>query len=184
MKKLGLICLVILIAIGSVGIVYAKWSQNLALNGTVATGTFDVIFNSFAAPSGQNGSTFSATSVDSHTYTLGCTNLYPGLDGTFIFVLKANGTVPAKITHIYIKQGGVTEATDPSGAVPLKLDADTNNDISITVSGISNTTTIDAGATVSGSILLHTWKLTPDGNDATQNASGSFTVEIDTTQRY
>jgi hypothetical protein len=178
MKKLGLICLVIVIALGSLGVGYAAWSQNLRVNGSVATGTFDVVFNSFTAPGSSNGATFSATQTNSHTYTIICNNLYPGLNGVFNFVLKATGTLPAKITAI--KVNGINY----SSPVNLKLGADSSNDVTVSVSGISTGTNISSGSTVAGTLTLHTWILAQDGNDATPGSTGSFSLGIVTSQQY
>jgi nitrogen fixation protein FixH len=42
MKKLGLICLVFLVALTIMGAAYAVWTQNLSVTGTVSTGTYIV----------------------------------------------------------------------------------------------------------------------------------------------
>lgn len=42
MKKIGLLCLVLVLALGTLGMGYAKWSQTLTINGTVNTGTLIV----------------------------------------------------------------------------------------------------------------------------------------------
>jgi hypothetical protein len=178
MKKLGLICLVLCVALASLGIAYAKWSQNLTVHGKVSTGTFDVVFDSFTAPSGSNGATFSATRTDSHNYTITCNNLYPGLDGIFTFVLRNTGTIPAKIADIKIDGASVLSKNKDLGSP-----GDGKTDITITVQDISTSTTIGVGSTVTGHLKVHTWKLSPDGNDATQLASGSFTLEINTEQQ-
>jgi hypothetical protein len=39
MKKIGLICLVLLMAMGSLGVNYASWSKNLTISGTMVTAT-------------------------------------------------------------------------------------------------------------------------------------------------
>ena len=186
MKKLGLICLALIIAIGSIGLTYAKWSQNLTVSGTASSGTFDVVFNSFnAPPTGSDGATFTATPAGSHAYTLACNNIYPGLDGAFSFTLKATGSVPAKISHVYLKQGTTIIAADPSGAVDLKLDGDANYDISVTVSGLFPGRVLPAdGSTAAGSLLVHTWIKSANSNDATPGAVGSFSIEIESQQQY
>jgi len=48
MKKAGLICLVLLLALGSLGISYAGWSNNLNINGTLTTASLPV--SVFKAP--------------------------------------------------------------------------------------------------------------------------------------
>ena len=183
MKRLGMIYLIIA-AMACLGLGFGLWSQNFNSAGPVSTGSLNVVFSSFTAPSATLGATFSVYQVDSHTCDISLNDLYPTCNPTFNFVLKDTGTVPGKITHIYIKQGGVavTGGTDPTGAVPLKLGADTNNDISVTVGGISVGDSITANGTLSGSLTINTWSLASNGNDATANAGGSFTFEIDTAQ--
>ena len=188
MKKLGLICLVLVISIGCIGIAYAKWSQTLTANNNVSTGTYDVIFNSFSTPNAINGATFSATpdgTDPTHIYDISLSNVYPSLDSNFTFVLKNTGTIPAKITDIKIDGNSVVN-TNYKYSKPLGTGHSTN-DITISISNISNSTTIAANDSVSGTLAVHTWALNfngspEDGNDATQLASGSFTLEIDTEQ--
>ena len=177
MKKLGLIGLILIVALSSVGFGYGSFSQNLNIGAPVSTGSFDVVFDSFTAPTSSYGAAFSVYQVNSHTCEISLSDLYPSLDGMFNFTLKDTGTIPAKITDIKIDGASLlTKNKD--------LDGDGKTDITLTVSGISNTTTIAAAGTVSGSLTVHTWSLSADGNDATANAGGSFTLEIDTAQRY
>jgi hypothetical protein len=187
MKKLGVICLVLIMAIGCVGIAYAGWSRTLTISGSVKTGTFDVVFQSFTAPGNTNGASFTATPVDSHTYSFTCNNTYPGLDAVFNFVLEDTGSVPAKITSIQI------DSVEYVGAVKKDLPTtDGKYDIRITVGGIGTTgptSLIDANnGTRSGSITVHTISSSESDNspgaDATPGASGSFVLKIVTEQRY
>ena len=46
MRKLGLLCLVFVIALGSLGVGYAMWSNTLSLEGQMTTGEVNVIFDS------------------------------------------------------------------------------------------------------------------------------------------
>ena len=45
MKKIGLICLAVVLAVGAMGIGFAHWSQTLFIEGTVNTGSFVVGFS-------------------------------------------------------------------------------------------------------------------------------------------
>lgn len=179
MKRLWVICLIIA-AIACLGLGFGFWSQNFSFSGPVNTGSYDVVFSSFTAPpNGLHQTSFSASpsaSDGTHNYDITLSNLYPGCNATFTFSLKDTGTVPAKINNIYIKQGAITVATNPSGAVPLALGADTGNDINVTISGISTVTAIPANGLVSGSIIVQT------SINATPSASGTFTIEIDSIQ--
>lgn len=184
MKKLGSIFIALVVAFSLMGVGYATWTQTLTVNGTVNTGTFDVVFNSFTAPAGTIGSgvivPVTPDGTDpTHKYIVSVSNLYPGKDEDITFVLKNTGTVPAKITAIKI--GG----TDYM--VPVNRDltpTDSKNDIKITVSGIDTTTTLGVSGTVTGHLVIHTWIAATDGTDATPGTSGSFTFTIETAQQY
>jgi hypothetical protein len=186
MKRLGVIYLIIA-AVACLGLGFGLWTQNFNSAGPVSTGAYDIVFSSFTAPpNGLHQSAFSASPsvIDgTHSYDITLSNLYPGCDAAFTFKLKDTGTVPAKISHIYIKQGTNT-ITDPPGAVLLALGADTGNDISVTISGISAGTAIPANnIDVPGALTVHTLKKSSgDANDAAPSASGTFTIEIDTIQ--
>jgi hypothetical protein len=186
MRRLWVICLII-VAVACLGFGYGVWTQNFNYSGPVSTGVYDVVFDNFTAPpNGLHQTSFSASpsTIDgTHSYDITLSNLYPGCDATFNFNLKDTGTIPAKMNHIYIKRGANTVATDPAGPVLLALGADTSNDISVTISGISALTVVPANSTVSGSLVIHTLKQsTGDTNDAAPSASGTFTIEIDTVQ--
>jgi hypothetical protein len=183
MKKLGLICLVTVIIFGSLGAGYSAWSQDLSFSGSVSTGTFDVAFDSVTAPGAINGATFSTEKINNYTYNISLNNLYPSLDAVFTFVLKNTGTIPAKITDIKIDGHSIAN-TAYQYSKYLGTDH-TTSDITISVTGITTSTTIGAGNMVSGALTVHTWSLAGgDANDATAQASGIFTLEIDTAQRY
>ncbi len=180
MKRLGVICLIIA-AVACLGLGYGAFSQNFSSSGPVSTGSFDVVFSSFTAPSSTLGATFSVYQVDSHTCDISLNNLYPTCNPTFNFILKDTGTIPAKITDIKIDgtsivSNGLTRDKD--------LDGDGKTDITISVAGIAANSLISANnGTLSGTLSVRTWaKLSSDTNDAAANASGSFTFEIDTAQ--
>lgn len=185
MKRLTVICLLI-IAVASLGFGYGAWSQNFTFTGPVSTGSFNVVFSSFTAPSSTLGATFSVYQQDSHTNNISLNNLYPTCSPTFNFVLQDPGTIPAKITDIKINgisivSGGSLTPTN------IDLNSDGKTDIAVTVAGISTigaTSQIAANnGTLPGSLTVRTWAiLSSDANDAAANASGSFTFEIDTAQ--
>jgi hypothetical protein len=166
------------------GVAFAFWTQSLTANNTVATGSFDVVFNSFTAPSPTLGATFSVYQQDSHTCNISLNNLYPTCNPTFNFTLQDTGTIPAKITDIKIDGTSIVS----SGLTRDKdLDGDGKTDITISVSGIStsgpNSLITANNGTLSGLLTVRTWaKLSSDAYDATANAGGSFTFEIDTAQ--
>ena len=42
MKKIGILCLALVMALGSLGVAYAAWQETLTMSGTVDTGTVDI----------------------------------------------------------------------------------------------------------------------------------------------
>jgi hypothetical protein len=185
MKRLWVICLII-VAIASVGFGYGVWSQNFNSLGPVSTGAYDVVFDSFTAPSPTLGATFSVYQVNSHTCDISLNNLYPTYTPTFNFVLKDTGSVPAKITDVKINGTSIVSGGSLTNT-NIALGSDINNDITVTVSGINasgpNSLITANNGTLSGSLTVRTWaKISSDANDAAANASGSFMFEIDTAQ--
>lgn len=185
MKRLWVICMII-VAVSCLGFGYAAWSQNFNSSGPVSTGSFDVVFDSFTAPSNANGATFSVYQVDSHTYNISLDDIYPACNQSFNFVLKDTTTIPAKITDIKINGISIISggSTTPKN---VDLDGDGKTDITISVSGISTSgqsSLINANnGSLNGALTIRAWaKISSDANDASANASGSFTLEIDTAQ--
>jgi hypothetical protein len=184
MKQLGLITLILIVMLGCIGVAYSSWSSDSNITGGAAAGSFDVIFNSFTAPDTISGAYFSATpdgSDPDHKYTITLNNLYPGLDAAFDFVLENTGAIPAKITDVKIDGASVT-GTGYRKDKDLPA-TDSQNDVTISIQGITTSTGIAANASVSGHLTVHTWAISPDGSDATPGASGSFTFEIDVEQQ-
>jgi hypothetical protein len=157
MKKLGVICLVLRVVLVMMRAVYAKWSRTLTDSGNANTGTFDEAFDSFRAPSGSHGATFSTTRADSHTYNIALRNLCPSWDAIFAFVLKDTGTIPAKILAVKIND------TNYSSPVPLRLGSDTNYDITSLLPSCANQPAgpislipADGGKLTGGHLKVHT----------------------------
>src|SRR5262249_16209761 len=101
-RKLHLIAMVSLLAVvalGSMGLGYALWSDTLLISGTVNTGTLTMKFAAPANVGDNEGSTNVGTctpAVSSNGKTLSVTvgNAYPGYECHFDAVVKSEGTVP------------------------------------------------------------------------------------------
>ncbi len=46
MKKIGLLCLALVLALGTLGVAYAMWYDTLTIDGTISTGSLEIIFAS------------------------------------------------------------------------------------------------------------------------------------------
>ena len=82
MKKIGVICLALVLALGSLGVGYALWSDTLFLEGTVETGEVDWEFESFSIldPFDDNS-------------TIGDWNIDPGFSGAAYQTSKSVGWI-------------------------------------------------------------------------------------------
>jgi hypothetical protein len=148
-KKLGLICLVLVIAIGSIGLAYAMWSQNFNFTGTVNTGTYlvgiDTSTLSTTGSSGLTTCTISSTPVPSSSaFTVNISNAYPGWSGNVIYTIKNTGTIPAKVTGITLSGAGGTIVSG-SGPWNLRFSGGSTTDVTVSSTGVSTTATIAAG---------------------------------------
>ena len=177
MKKIGLIALIVVLSLGIIGVGYAAWSQTLSVTGTVAAGTYDVQLTNVSKTDDVNGvATISATLADSHTITIALSKLYPGSVEKVNFDVKNNGTIPSKVTAITINTvSGTTLDIDLSGA-------DAHNDVTASLTGITTSTTIAGGATITPCVLTFTTDSTAD--QLTSPESGTVTLVISTQQQY
>jgi predicted ribosomally synthesized peptide with SipW-like signal peptide len=138
MKKIGLIAIIVVLALGIIGVGYAAWTQVLNVSGTATAGTFDINLvgspSQPAAPPHSGTGTFAIT--DAHDATITLSNIYPGYDtGTMSFSVKNIGSIDST-TSIAVGTISVLGGTGtPSGS-----------DLTVTVLPASSVT-IPAGAT-------------------------------------
>jgi hypothetical protein len=98
MKKIGLIILVVVLALGALGIAYATWSQSLNVNADVYTGTLAATIT----PNGIATSTPTYLVVASETASgtqlyLTVTHAVPGAVIHVPFTITNTGTIPCNI---------------------------------------------------------------------------------------
>jgi hypothetical protein len=94
MKKLGLILLVVIMALGVVGAAYAQWSHTINVNGTVNTGDIKPIFVGANVSGTYNGVYYNVFGSGTNALTLQLSYAYPGWTGTFDFGIANQGTSP------------------------------------------------------------------------------------------
>ena len=80
MKKIGLIALIVVLALGVIGVGYAAWSQNFNIGGTVSAGGTTSSGGSSAASSGTGSSAVTSISKDGVTWTFAA----PVVAGQFV----------------------------------------------------------------------------------------------------
>ena len=110
MKRSLLLAVIALVGLTVTGVVYAAWSQSIRVDGTVATGTFDIIWGEhLEIPDTPEGFKFQDESVaevtwerdDDHTITCTVRNAFPGWYSQVTTEVINNGTIPAKLSLTY-----------------------------------------------------------------------------------
>jgi hypothetical protein len=112
MKRIGLILLVLVFALGAMGAGYAYWSQSLNINGSVDTGELAVTFTSVASDDPalheeivgyDAASTVITNTSDTVTFTV--TNAYPGYSSGATITVHNAGTIPVKLASAVFNPG-------------------------------------------------------------------------------
>jgi predicted ribosomally synthesized peptide with SipW-like signal peptide len=112
-KKVKYIALILVLALGLIGGAYAAWTDQLQVNGTVATGDIDVVFTSAVSndPAGTDdpaspeddpkdvGVTEVSLSEDGKTMTVTIDNAYPGYVSEIDYAVTNNGSVPVRLQN-------------------------------------------------------------------------------------
>jgi hypothetical protein len=113
MKKIGLICLVLVLAVGALGVSYALWSDSLFLEGTVETGEVEVCIVSIASDDvgidpGHNKDVgwVETQIVDCNTATITIHDGYPCYETYIHFTSAIGGTIPVILEEINITNPG------------------------------------------------------------------------------
>ncbi len=98
MKRIGIVALIAVLALGALGVGYASWSQTLTIGGSVTTGTFDAQFTNVAKTAvDPPGVTVTLDTSDPHFFGVTIENGYPGFAETVTFDVIDMGTVPGQI---------------------------------------------------------------------------------------
>jgi len=75
MKNLGLICLILIVALGITGVGYGGWSQTLTINSLAGTGSYKVLFQqALTNDDDATGNLLDPTSQGSWNWTSGTLN--------------------------------------------------------------------------------------------------------------
>jgi len=115
--KIGIVFLVLVLALGALGVGYARWAENLSLEGTVNTGNINAIWSIEAVgdsePEGKDVSSISAVIVGD-TLEVTITGAYPCIDYWVDFNIESTGSVPI---HLGSLVPGVS--TLPAGTTVL-----------------------------------------------------------------
>lgn len=152
MKKIGLLVLVLVLALGTVGTVSALWSETLYITGTVTTGDIDLDWTVGNPTDDETKDVSHAEAyINGDTLVVTIYNAYPCITYTIPIDLHGVGSVPV---HTSFEE---TSNDLPSGAT-------------LTFPTIPEQ--IHQGDTVDGNIVVHL------NNNALENHTYSFTATL------
>ena len=184
MRKMGFICLAIVLSMGMLGVGYSLWSKQLLVSGEVNTGSFGGRFSQ--AVSNDPGTLDDPISQGSWSLVLDV----PEWDGTrddhhtATTVVSGQGTKQLTVTlsDVYVSyRGSVGVTIENSGSIPLKVKTvdvevsgspgDPDGDyLNIILAGAlveSNHVQIESNEEVLGSAYFHPFGSAPVGNSYT-----------------
>ena len=199
MNKLGVICLVLLAALGITGVDYGAWSQTLNINAPVVTGSYNVLFQQAVTnDDGAAGNVLDPSSQGSWNWTSGTLNAAEWTTGTRSANNKAVTTVSGMgkdtltiiMNSTYVGYWSSVGCTIKNlGSIPIKINTMTTTvtppaggnvgDISVYYSNAlvqASHTQLNPGDEVLGAIYIQ-WKAVPN-----TSSNYGLTVIINTTQ--
>jgi len=155
--KIGIVFLVLVMALGTLGIGYAMWDKTLHTVGSVNTGEVDAIFTTATCTEdpeadGKDVGSCSVVGAGTQTLTITITNGYPCYGCTVDFTIDNVGTVPVKV-----------QSLDLSG-VPAE--------ITVTWTTVTVGDQIEPGGSAPGDIHIHVEQ------EAGELASYTFSAKI------
>jgi hypothetical protein len=211
MKKLGIICLAILVALSIMSAAYSAWAQNLSVTGTVSTGTYIVTVaqSPVATAANDSGSvTLSGTAnitIGTVTgtgtnagFSVTITNGYPGLIVNVPYKIAQTGSVPAKVTAMKLGILGAGPSTWDGNVQGITLSGGSYIDVNVynttngntaNISNLLNTllpsNTLMSNATINNVLVIEisdTLTGVHDAGGLNSGLSQTFNFEIDTQQ--
>ena len=100
MKKTGILVLVLVLALGSLGVGYAAWSDLLTINSWATTGELDADFTGHVVVTDSDGNQLNGGYVE-HAYfymddygKFIVKNAYPGYSASATFTIENTGSIP------------------------------------------------------------------------------------------
>jgi hypothetical protein len=151
MKRIGVICVVLMLCLATVGVSYAAWTKNLSISGTVDTGELDVEFLNCSAtdneqpfvptgPSDVGQTTVECQDTDGDgdydTMTVLIEAGYMCYTAIVTFDVRNNGSVPVVVDSIDI--------TEPAG-----------QSVEVALVGIAVGDQIDVGESIPSTLTAH-----------------------------
>jgi hypothetical protein len=156
MKKIVLISLAMVVALGMLGVGYARWSDNLFLSGEVTTGNIGLAWSQgtpFDNEIPEKDVSYGVCDIVGDTLFISIVNAYPCITYSFPIDVHGTGSVPVHIGPWENFSGNL-----PSGAV-VTLPAWCSNQV-------------HQGQSVDGVVTVHL------DNTAMENSTYGFSVDL------
>lgn len=205
MKKVALICLALILALGSLGVSYALWSDNLYINGTIETGTLcwewtstnnldpgppNHILDYHCNPGfegdiywqGTKDVGYTTTTIkDAKTIEMTLTNVYPCYFNSISVYGRNCGTIPLHFEWVSFDSDYedpiIIDWIDTDYApISLDLDGDGNDDIEIKWGNHIGSQVHPGKSTGEISFWIHVMQAAP------QNETMHFTITFNAVQ--
>jgi hypothetical protein len=192
-RKYSAIPILLVFLLAMIGLVYATWSQNLYINGTVNTGELDWRFtgascldtsgNDYHCRDGFTGEPqfwmgnkdvggTSVKIIDPHTVNVTLTNVYPCYYTSVSVYAKNIGTIPLIIDSVIIDGHIFRTTQQPYAYVQLDLNGDHYYDIEIWWKNALGSQLHPGDYSDEMSFWLHILQGAPEG------ATLTFTIEV------
>jgi hypothetical protein len=178
MKKSRLLIAVLVCAVMMMGVGFAWWNVVLTVNGTVATGTFDVDFvNTSIEEIGEdNYLNISVNSgQDGINFTVG--NLYPGAEFEVTSGFVNNGSIPVKLGEAEIEITGINP-NECANAIWVDTDNDDDYDTPISQWVANIGSYLDTVKIASNETLTDTFKFQVDPELSNDLQGQSVTINL------
>ena len=99
MRKIGLLCLALVLALGSLGVGYALWCKYIVVSGTVETGEIDAVwsvedYGDSEAGNKDASSVYAWLTNEGKTLNVTIYDAYPSIDYWVYFDVHSTGSVP------------------------------------------------------------------------------------------
>jgi hypothetical protein len=185
MKKLGLICLILIIALGAVGVGYAAFNQPLNNTNSLNTGYYAISWGTVTGSTTTGTGTVTVGTITSSNFQLTIGGALPAFTGTVSYTINNTGSIPAKVISILLTAGTGVTIISGSGtsASPwiITLSGGTSGTTDVQVySTVTTGTTLAANTSpaASGTLVISV----PSGLSIDQGATGTLTFTINTQQ--
>ncbi len=207
MKKLGLITLVILVAFGSLGVAYSRWTRTLTATANVTSGTFNPQFGTAVSDDdGTSNNAIDPTAAGTYSgtaWTVNRTTTAQDVGKTTAVITTVTNTndtltitlgdsthpaYPGYFATVYcnvLNNGNVpitVSAALPASSVQSGGGATT--DIGVTLSGVlTGNASLAAGASASGYITVGIGNITGGGTTDPPIGGGTYKVTVTLTAK-